>query len=166
VEVALESGGESAGALKWCNDLMEMYRKWAGKRGMQYNEYAHEGATYLTISGFGAYRTLADECGLHVHDNEDEDGGHSRLVARVRVASTPPGELKAYKAGRDLRKVIEDEPVSSTIIRRYRGGAAGLVRDAKRGWRSGKFEEILNGDFDLIGAVSGSNDDQASSSGA
>jgi hypothetical protein len=27
------------------------------------------------------------------------------------------------------------------------------VRDGKRGWRSGKFDGVLSGDFDLIGAT-------------
>ena len=159
VEVALESGGESDGAIKWRDELLEMYRKWAAKRGMQVGEYSYAGATYLAISGFGAHRTLVDECGLHVYNDGDEDGSHSRLVARVRVAPTPPGELKAQNAGVELKKVVDAQPLSPTIIRRYRGGAASLVRDAKRGWRSGNFDGVVTGDFDLIGAVAGSAED-------
>jgi hypothetical protein len=35
-------------------------------------------------------------------------------------------------------------------VRRYRGDAAPLVRDLGSGWRSGRFDEVLAGDFDLI----------------
>jgi hypothetical protein len=38
------------------------------------------------------------------------------------------------------------------VVRRYRDGAAPLVRDAHGGWRTGRFDLVLGGDFDLIGA--------------
>ena len=37
-----------------------------------------------------------------------------------------------------------------TIVRRYRGTPSPLVRDAVRGWRTGRLERVLAGDFDLV----------------
>ncbi|MEQ1754119.1 MAG: AAA family ATPase [Micropepsaceae bacterium] len=154
VEIALEGGGTGGDAAKeWCDRISNMYRGWAAKRVMQINEYTLEGATYFAVSGFGAYRTLIEEIGLHVLETGEEEGGTSRCVARVRVAPSPPGELKAHKAARQLKTAVETVPASSTVVRRYRGGDAALVRDAKRGWRSGRFDEVMSGDFDLIGAT-------------
>jgi ATP-dependent Clp protease ATP-binding subunit ClpC len=37
------------------------------------------------------------------------------------------------------------------VCRRYEEGASPLVRDHVRGWRSGRLDRVLAGDFDLIG---------------
>jgi hypothetical protein len=145
--------GDAAGAPAWCAQLLGMYRLWAKRRGMQVVEHVLDGSTYLLVSGFGAYRTLSGESGLHMLETGDEDLATSRVVARVRVVASPPGELKASKAARELKRVIEAGPLPSQVVRRYRGGDAALVRDARLGWRSGKFVQILDGDFDLIGAT-------------
>jgi ATP-dependent Clp protease ATP-binding subunit ClpC len=42
---------------------------------------------------------------------------------------------------------------SSVIVRRYRSGTSPLVRDLKGAWRSGRLDDVLAGDFDLIGAI-------------
>jgi hypothetical protein len=39
---------------------------------------------------------------------------------------------------------------AATIVRRYRGTPSPLVRDAVRGWRTGRLERVLAGDFDLV----------------
>ena len=153
VEIALEGGGETNGASAWCSQMLGMYKAWADRRSMQAREFVQDGVTYMTVTGFGAYRALIDEVGLHVLESGEDEGGNSRWVARVRVAAAPAGELKASSAGRELKRVIDATPLTNTVVRRYRGGASPLVRDAKRGWRSGKFDEILAGDFDLIGAL-------------
>jgi len=153
VEPALDAMGDAAGAPAWCGQLLDMYRQWAKRRGMQLVEHVLDGSTYLLVSGFGAHRALSGESGLHVLETGDEETATSRVVARVRVVASPPGELKASKAARELKRVIEAGTVPSQVIRRYRGGDAALVRDARLGWRSGKFEQVLNGDFDLIGAT-------------
>ncbi|NIP45933.1 MAG: hypothetical protein GWN21_06060, partial [Gammaproteobacteria bacterium] len=36
------------------------------------------------------------------------------------------------------------------IVRRYREQPSPLVRDSARGWRSGRLDRVLEGDFDLI----------------
>ena len=83
----------------------------------------------------------------------EDDDTSPRLIARVRVAAAPLGDLPAATAAKVLRKAVDDANASNAVARRYRSGASPLVRDVKKGWRSGKFETILNGDFDLVGAV-------------
>lgn len=153
VEPALDASGDASGAPAWCQQLLGMYRKWANRRGMQLVEHVLDGTTYLLVSGFGAHRTLMDESGLHVLETGDEDSATSRVVARVRAVASPPGEFKTSNAAQELKRLIESGSVPSQVIRRYRGGDAALVRDARQGWRSGKFEQTLGGDFDLIGAT-------------
>jgi ATP-dependent Clp protease ATP-binding subunit ClpC len=128
-----------------------MYRKWAAKRGMQVEEHGASGSL-LAISGFGAYRLLEQEAGLHVFETAVDDEG-SRVIARLRVAAAPLGDLPAASVPKLLRAALDKVGASNTVVRRYRGGASPLVRDGKRGWRSGKFDGVLNGDFDLIGAI-------------
>lgn len=150
VEPALESSGDAQEARAWCGQVLAMYRGWAAKRGMQVEDYAAGGDAFVTVSGFGAYRLLSDEAGLHVLEaGEDDDG--SRVIARVRVAAAPLGDLPASSAAKTLRSTIEKAGMSNTVVRRYRGGAAPLVRDGRKAWRSGKFDAVLSGDFDLIG---------------
>jgi ATP-dependent Clp protease ATP-binding subunit ClpC len=38
-------------------------------------------------------------------------------------------------------------------VRRYRNGASPLVRDMVAGWRTGRLDAVMRGDFDLIGAM-------------
>ena len=44
---------------------------------------------------------------------------------------------------------------SNILVRRYRDGVTPSVRDMKAGWRSGRLDAVLRGDFDLIGAIPG-----------
>jgi ATP-dependent Clp protease ATP-binding subunit ClpC len=39
---------------------------------------------------------------------------------------------------------------SLVIVRRYRDKPSPLVRDSVRGWRTGRLNRVLDGDFDLI----------------
>jgi ATP-dependent Clp protease ATP-binding subunit ClpC len=149
-EPALEGAALMDEARAWRTQLLTMYRKWATKRGMQIEEHGGN-EPLLTISGFGAYRQLEQEAGLHVLETTADDEG-SRVIARVRVAAAPLGDLPAAAAARLLRAAIDQVAVSNTVVRRYRSGASPLVRDSKRGWRSGKLDAVLGGDFDLIGA--------------
>ncbi|MDZ4738417.1 MAG: AAA family ATPase [Alphaproteobacteria bacterium] len=153
VEVALDGGGETAAAIAWSRQVLGMYKAWASKRGMQAREFSVGGPALLAVSGFGAHRLLSEEAGLHVLEADDSEV--PRLTARVRVAPAPAGELRQDTAGRELKRALDAVPVSSAVVRRYRSGASPLVRDAKRGWRSGKFEAVMGGDFDLLGAVAG-----------
>jgi ATP-dependent Clp protease ATP-binding subunit ClpC len=37
------------------------------------------------------------------------------------------------------------------VVRRYRREPSPLVRDAVRGWRTGRLDRVLDGEFDVLG---------------
>jgi ATP-dependent Clp protease ATP-binding subunit ClpC len=41
-------------------------------------------------------------------------------------------------------------PARAEVVRRYREKPAPLVRDAVRGYRTGRLDRVLAGDFDLF----------------
>ena len=88
-----------------------------------------------TVTGFGALRTLRPESGLHVLEVPDGRGGYDRR--RVRVT-------------RRRREARTRRRRATTIVRRYRERPTPLVRDAVRGWRTGRLDAVLAGGFDLI----------------
>jgi ATP-dependent Clp protease ATP-binding subunit ClpC len=112
--------------------IVAMYRAWAHERGMRLDvrsELPFEAA----VSGFGALRVLAPEDGFHVLEVPDGRTGTERRRVRVTVRGDDgSGESR------------------TTIVRRYRERPTPLVRDAVRGWRTGRLDAVLNGGFDLI----------------
>jgi ATP-dependent Clp protease ATP-binding subunit ClpC len=153
IEPALDASGEAAATRKWCAQLGGMYRGWAEARNMQLSELsnlADKSLPILAISGFGAHRLLLPEVGLHVLE-QGEDGG--RATARVRLVVAPLGDLPQARYESLIRDSFAKSAPSNAVVRRYRGGAAPLVRDASGAWRTGKFDQVMRGDFDLIGAA-------------
>jgi ATP-dependent Clp protease ATP-binding subunit ClpC len=154
-EPAMDGGSDRAPASAWCETLTGMYRQWAAKRRMQIKEIGSgdfKGAPILHITGFGAFRTLQAEAGLHVLDDPTQDNAR-RTVARVTVVGGPeqdPPEGGELAVAVKLLATLTNPPV---IIRRYREGPAPMVRDVASGWRSGRLDAVLGGDFDLMGAV-------------
>jgi ATP-dependent Clp protease ATP-binding subunit ClpC len=157
VETALDGGAESPEAPVWCRQLLDMYRSWARARNMQVSEArgtGHEGAVLL-VSGFGAYRALAGETGLHVLETPEAGKQAARVSARVRVAPAPLGDLQAGRLRAALAASFAQAAPSNAVIRRYRDGVSPSVRDMRAGWRSGRLDAVLRGNFDLIGAMQG-----------
>jgi ATP-dependent Clp protease ATP-binding subunit ClpC len=157
VETALDGGAESPDAPVWRQQLLDMYRNWARARNMQVSEArgtGHEDAVLL-VSGFGAYRALAGETGLHVLELPESSKQAARISARVRVAPAPLGELQAGRLRAALAASFAKTAPSNAVIRRYRDGLSPSVRDMKAGWRSGRLDAVLRGNFDLIGAIQG-----------
>lgn len=119
--------------------VADMYRAWAHERGMRLEVLEERpGRKYrfvAAVSGFAALRTLAPEDGTHVLEIPDGRGGYDRR--RVRVTVTAEGAQEAGSA-------------RATIVRRYRERPTPLVRDAVRGWRTGRLDAVLAGGFDLI----------------
>ncbi len=157
VEPALESsGGDGKATAAWCQQLREMYRGWSHKRHMQMSELPaglpSGDPPVLMISGFGAHRVLQRECGLHVLELADGHSGANRATARVRLAVTPLGDVPPAKLASAVRKAFGAVPLSSAVVRRYRGEPSPLVRNADGSWRSGRLDAVLGGDFDLLGA--------------
>ena len=157
VESTLEKPGEREATRQWCGQLLDMYRAWAKNRNMQLTVQpgdergeAKDGLPLLLISGFGAHRLLQREAGLHVLELAE-----ARATARVRVAAAPLGELPPDKLRRALKEAFDRAGIPSAVVRRYRGDPAPLVRDLTAGWRSGRLDAVLRGDFDLIAAAQG-----------
>ncbi len=140
--------------------LGAMYRAWAQKRHMNFRilrETAHEEEDayqlLAAVSGFGAYRILSSEDGLHVLEMPREEREFIRAKAQVRVAPQPD-----EPAGENVRSWIAQAEKAfaatvkeaTTVVRRYREQPSPLVRDAVRKWRTGRFDRVLAGDFDLF----------------
>src|SRR5262249_55601183 len=133
----------------WRARLLEMYRSWARKRRMQLQPIGGERGM-LVVSGFGAYRTLNAEAGLHVFESDAPVEGTARVTCRVRVIAVPvETDLTGNPSSR--RGLLARAPSVASVVRRYRREPSPLVRDARQGWRSGRIDAILGGDFDLVG---------------
>ncbi|MEM1057386.1 MAG: AAA family ATPase [Bacteroidota bacterium] len=144
-----ESDSQDEGARR----IADMYRVWARRRRMRLEvleERAEPYAVTFAVSGFGAFRLLRDETGLHVIETPGERKKH-RTTARVRVAPQP-GEPPEDML-RAARAALSGSNSALTIVRRYREGDNPLVRDAREGWRTGRLDRVLGGDFDLIAAM-------------
>jgi ATP-dependent Clp protease ATP-binding subunit ClpC len=157
VQPALEGAAESGDAQDWCAQLLDMYRGWAAARNMHITEIPggtrEKEAPVLLASGFGAHRALRNETGLHVLEVPDDGKAVERVTARVRIVPAPLGDLPPARLRAALAAAFSQAGSSNTLIRRYRNGASPLVRDMAAGWRSGRLDAVLRGDFDLIGAI-------------
>lgn len=152
VEPALDGAGDTRAAAAWCAQLTEMYRNWGRQRRMQIAELSDGPVSeprVLLVAGFGAHSVLTGEAGLHILETSDDESGR-RAVARVRVVATPYEEIPQDRALRVHVDRLARGPVGGTVVRRYRAGASPLVRDGLRGWRTGRLDEVLGGNFDLM----------------
>jgi ATP-dependent Clp protease ATP-binding subunit ClpC len=153
VEPAMERPASRETTRTWCRQLADMYRGWAAKRNMQLNELpaAPGRPAVLLVSGFGAYRLLEKEAGLHVLEQAD-DARAGRATARVRIAPAPLGDIPAGRLHGVLTRTLEEGQRPHAIVRRYRSEPSPLVRNMNGSWRTGKLDAVLAGDFDLIAA--------------
>ena len=114
----------------------------------------------LSVSGFGAYSILHLEDGLHILEEPGERGRRDlkRHQIRVHVAPRPvepprqgrggsPSEVLVRQALETFRK---GDAGQLAIVRRYRKLPSPLVRDFIRNWRSGHYDAVMLGDFDLM----------------
>ncbi len=155
VTSALDAGGDGAHAADWCQKLTGMYRRWAEKRRMQIREITPrdgKGTPILHVTGFGAFRTLQAEAGLHVLDDQASENAR-RTVARVTAVGGPDRSLPESGRFAAVSQLLTAVPAGTTIIRRYREEPAPLVRDVSSGWRTGRLDAVLGGDFDLMGTL-------------
>jgi ATP-dependent Clp protease ATP-binding subunit ClpC len=110
----------------------------------------------LSVSGLGCGEILAAESGLHVLEQVDEERDGAKVTdrehVRVLVLPRPEGpEAGAGSLARLARHKIDEAEMSTVVVRRYRPGRAPLVRDSVRGYRTGRLDRVLAGDFDLYG---------------
>jgi ATP-dependent Clp protease ATP-binding subunit ClpC len=135
---------EPARTRLWWQQLLAMYMAWAERRNMRVEvleQNAVECRARLAVSGFGALALLEAEHGLHALEYEAEDGGTRRVAASVRIAPDHAGRTRAQRLD------IDDE---LRVCRRYRAAPSPLVRDSVRGWRSGRLDRVLAGEFDAV----------------
>jgi ATP-dependent Clp protease ATP-binding subunit ClpC len=153
IEPVFDGAGDHAATLAWCRKLTAMYRAWAGKRRMHVVDAlgigAAKDAPTLIISGFGAYRILAAEAGLHVF--EPFEGSGNRVTSRVRLAPAPLGDVPAAKERKLIVAALDQAPRPNAVVRRYREEPP-LVRDSIGKWRTGRLDLVLDGEFDLLQA--------------
>jgi ATP-dependent Clp protease ATP-binding subunit ClpC len=105
------------------------------------------------VSGLGCATLLMPETGLHVLEQVEEGDGSpvDRAHVRVTVAGRPAGPRMGGPAlVSAARAALGVVPAAAAVVRRYRPGRAPLVRDAVRGYRTGRVDRVLGGDFDLF----------------
>jgi len=82
-----------------------------------------------------------------------------RFQVRVQVRAQPeePPSGRHPQALRDqaVHTMGPEPPQPPGIVRRYRREPSPLVRDRARGWRTGRLDAVLGGDFDLLGGEAG-----------
>jgi len=161
----VEGGGDgldgAAESAHFAADLARMYLAWGQKRRMQMKVLENragkaEQATRMlaAISGFGAWSILSGESGLHVLESPvAESRNFARCKARVRVRPQTEAPVTGGVAG--LRRAAtaafaDDQRERPKMVRRYRREPSPMVRDSVRGWRTGRLDLVLGGDFDLI----------------
>lgn len=172
INAAREPGTDRARSDLFARRLVQMYRRWAERRRMRFELFEDEddsrnngGAAasspsgeyraLLAVSGYGAYTILEPESGTHVFETAQDEKPFRLTRANVRVVGQP--DEPAGRGANALRQqaeraLAEDSPTANTspVIRRYREEPSPLVRDSARGWRTGRLERVLEGDFDLI----------------
>jgi ATP-dependent Clp protease ATP-binding subunit ClpC len=151
VRAAGSDGGPTAA--RWAELLGEMYSGWARRRGMRLDRLNGGDHLYL-VSGLGAEMLLEGEAGLHVLEVPEEgreDGRADRIHAIVDVVAAPvvPAADTEAPAAR-ARSLLAGLSTPETVVRRYREEPAPLVRDSVRGYRTGRIDRVLAGDFDLF----------------
>ena len=144
----------------FASTLVEMYVGWSDRCGMQTKLLdSPDGEHLLAISGLGCGEILRFESGLHVLEHVDESRDGSPVVDRdqvqVLVVPQPPeANQSAAEILQAARAALATAEASSVVVRRYRPGRSPLVRDSVRGYRTGRLERVLAGDFDLYGRPS------------
>jgi ATP-dependent Clp protease ATP-binding subunit ClpC len=153
LELRPAGSDDAEASARWVETLAEMYAAWARRRGMRFERLDQEEHLYA-VSGLGAGTLLAWEAGLHVLEVPEvgrEDGRAERVHALVHVAAAPPEPADGRgKPVVRARALLQDAPRGESVVRRYRAEPTPLVRDAVRGYRTGRFDRVLAGDFDLF----------------
>jgi ATP-dependent Clp protease ATP-binding subunit ClpC len=166
VTASREPGTDRARSDDFARTITRMYRRWAERRRMRFElieeqdgartngSGTEEYRAVAAVSGYAAYTILRQEAGLHIFETpQDEKSSFRRVLAGVRVVAQP--EEPAGHGPTALREQAErtlaaETPAPATVVRRYREEPSPLVRDSARGWRTGRLERVLDGDFDLI----------------
>lgn len=135
--------------------LAGMYAGWAQRRGMRIERLVTSPAEHLlAVSGLGSGTILEGEAGLHVLERGEERSSGGQVVDRVTAVVSVAGWEPGPTTGADDRVRQACAALAGSapeaVIRRYRAEPAPLVRDAVRGYRTGRLDRVLAGDFDLF----------------
>lgn len=128
----------------WWQQLLGMYLAWVERRNMRVEvlrQDAEQCRAWLAVGGFGAHELLDTENGLHVREQEQDGQATRRVSLQVRVVADLPGRPRHLRDGQGEER---------RICRRYRDTPSPLVRDTVRGWRSGRLDRVLGGEFDVM----------------
>jgi ATP-dependent Clp protease ATP-binding subunit ClpC len=68
----------------------------------------------------------------------------------VQVAAREP-RPEAAREAEEAQAALAAVGTSATVVRKYRWDPAPLVRDSVRGYRTGRIDRVMAGDFDLFG---------------
>jgi ATP-dependent Clp protease ATP-binding subunit ClpC len=147
--VRVVATGDQPDAHAFAAELVAMYESWASARGMRFERTPGSEGQTLAISGLGAYPILAPESGVHVLEQPKGEHGSQRLKVRVTVVAQQLAGADGEREPADdaFRRLRGRRP---GIVRRYRREPSPLVRDAVRGWRTGRLDRVLAGDFDVV----------------
>ena len=154
-------------ARSFLDRLVTMYRKWADTRGMllkTVDDAEDQGAktkrhrVLLSVSGLAAYTILENEHGVHTLENSRDNPNETEKTA-VQVYVAPQREASSTT---HRQSVFEQaaEAIQSTnsnelrVVRRYQEAPTPLVRDRVRGWRTGRLDLVLAGNFDILQSTS------------
>ncbi|MFN2369966.1 MAG: AAA family ATPase [Candidatus Krumholzibacteriia bacterium] len=167
IEAKHDPQADPAGADTLVDRLGAMYEAWGRQRRMKVQVLDNTPRTVgrgrallLGVSGYAACTILAPESGLHVWE-EPEPGrprGTVQHRALVRVAplpaESPADDSRSWlDAGRQA--MAAPSPSAPSVVRIYRERPDPLVKDRTVGWRTGRLDRVLGGDFDLLGASAG-----------
>ncbi len=101
-----------------------MYKSWAANRRMRFDVLAEEAGD----------ESRACRIGLAISGF----GAHTLLSSEAVAAATFPQPALGTNPG--------------SVVRRYRLEGSPLVRDSVAGWRTGRVESVMEGNFDLLSA--------------
>ncbi len=153
VFVLLRAAGGEAPELT--DTLERMYVRWSDRRGMHVERLKMvDDWRVLAVSGLGCGEILGSESGLHVLEHVDDERDGSPVTEReqvlVLVVGRRPARDAAEEHGGAAREALATAALPTVVVRRYRPGRSPLVRDAVRGYRTGRVERVLDGEFDLF----------------
>ena len=156
VYLLVRGSAEGGGAADddWIAQVAGMYEAWALARGMTMERIGEQ--RLYCVSGLGSGEILLAERGLHVLELISQGAHGDRQVERVScvvevVARDPRHAAERIDAVRDAAEALSTAALVPAVVRRYRPAPTPLVRDAVRGFRTGRLERVLAGDFDLFG---------------
>lgn len=164
VESKREPMTDDDGADLLVDRLGGMYRKWGQRRKQKVvvledipRRAGRARALLLGVSGYAAWDILAPEAGLHVWEEPTTGRGRSAVQhkALVRVAALPddaPADGPQQWLTAAMEAMKEVPAGAPAVVRIYRELPDPLVKDRGRGWRTGRLDSVLAGDFDLLGA--------------